>query len=44
MRDACSDHGTHLPSPYLGLYGYWPAATLFDGDNANTQTNGFCWG
>lgn len=42
--DACNTQGTDLSLPYLGFYGDWTAAPLFDGDNANPETNGFFWG
>ena len=42
--DACNAQGTDLSLPYLGFYGDWTAAPLFDGDNANPETNGFFWG
>ena len=42
--DACNAQGTDLSLPYLGFYGNWTAAPLFDGDNANPETNGFFWG
>ncbi len=42
--DACNAQGIDLSLPYLGFYGDWTAAPLFDGDNANPETNGFFWG
>ena len=42
--DACNAQGIDLSLPYLGFYGDWTAAPLFDGDNANPETNGFYWG
>lgn len=36
--------GTDLSLPYLGFYGDWTDAPIFDGDNDNTATNGFYWG
>lgn len=41
--DACNAQGTDLSLPYLGFYGNWADAPLFDGDNANPETNGFFW-
>lgn len=42
--DACNAQGIDLSLPYLGFYGNWTDAPLFDGDNANPETNGFFWG
>lgn len=42
--DACNAQGIDLSLPYLGFYGDWTDAPLFDGDNANPETNGFFWG
>ena len=42
--DACNTQGTDLSLPYLGFYGSWTDAPLFDGDNENPETKGFYWG
>ena len=42
--DACNAEGTDLSLPYLGFYGDWTDAPLFDGDNENPETKGFYWG
>ena len=42
--DACNTQGTDLSLPYLGFYGNWTDAPLFDGDNENPETKGFYWG
>ena len=42
--DACNDSGTDLSLPYLGFYGDWTDAPIFDGDNDDPNTNGFYWG
>lgn len=36
--------GTDLSLPYLGFYGDWTQAPIFDGDNNNPDTRGFFWG
>ena len=36
--------GTDLSLPYLGFYGDWTAAPIFDGDNSDPATRGFFWG
>ncbi len=36
--------GIDLSLPYMGFYGDWTDAPIFDGDNDNTATNGFYWG
>ena len=41
--DACNAQGTDLSLPYLGFYGNWTDAPLFDGDNENPETHGFFW-
>lgn len=41
---ALNANGTDLSLPYLGFYGSWTDAPLFDGDNENPETKGFYWG
>lgn len=36
--------GADLSLPYLGFYGDWTRAPIFDGDNQNPDTRGFFWG
>lgn len=41
---ALNANGTDLSLPYLGFYGDWTDAPIFDGDNDNPDTHGFFWG
>ena len=41
---ALNANGTDLSLPYLGFYGDWTDAPIFDGDNDNPDTHGFYWG
>lgn len=41
---ALNANGTDLSLPYLGFYGNWAQAPIFDGDNNNPDTRGFFWG
>ena len=41
---ALNANGTDLSLPYLGFYGDWTDAPIFDGDNDNEDTHGFFWG
>lgn len=41
---ALNTQGTDLSLPYLGFYGDWTQAPIFDGDNENEATRGFFWG
>lgn len=41
---ALNTQGTDLSLPYLGFYGDWTQAPIFDGDNADEATRGFFWG
>ena len=41
---ALNTSGTNLSLPYLGFYGDWTDAPIFDGDNSNPETKGFYWG
>ena len=41
---ALNANGTDLSLPYLGFYGDWTDAPIFDGDNDSPDTHGFYWG